>query len=413
MKNIIILNRVPLDESPYHEWLDLEQYNIYLISETGNLDRTPEARALYAEVHELDNYLCNANVESWAMEVAGRVEIAAIVAYSEADIIRAARCRKLLGLPGQDMDSALSFRDKLKMRVLSEENGLACPGYLGIEDAHGLRNFVAEVGYPIVVKPRLGMASKRVMVIKDEQGLDAFLENTLYADTDVIYPYIAESFIEGRLYSVDLLVIDGKIGFAEPLRYVADGLAYASRAARAFGNTQITRDDPDFERLIRFCEQLLTCFPHPGYGGFHIEAFVNDAGTVTLCEAASRNGGGGIPQIIEYAYGLNPDCVGVRLQASLGEDRAWVDEMSGESKGTWGVWIMSRGERRAGWRVPQEAPFPFVADYQVAPEPAAESDVGVENIAQFAAMAILKAGSMAELAENRKTLESWFYSPET
>lgn len=410
-KNIIILNRVPLDESPYHKWIDLERFNIYLITERGLVEKAPGARALYAEVHEFDNYLFNANIESCVMEVARRVGIASLVSYSEADVIRAARCRKLLGLPGQEMDSALSFRDKLKMRVISEKHGMPCPRYLGIDDVHGLRAFAAEEGYPFIVKPRLGMASKRVIKIEDQQGLDDFCENTLYTDTDVLYPYIAESFLEGRLYSVDLLVVDGKIEFAEPLRYISNGLAYASREIKAFGLTQVAKHDPSYEPLMRFCNRLLECFPYPGYGGFHIEVFVDDAGTVILCEAASRNGGGGIPQIIEYAYGLNPDCVAVRLQASLGEDKAWVDEMSSESNGAWGTYIMSRGERRAGWRVPATAPFAFVVAFQVA----AESDSGssVENVAQFAATAIVKGSSVAEVQENIKTLETWFYSPET
>src|SRR3990167_126925 len=325
-KSIIILNRVCIDESPYHEWLDCNLYDIYLLTDKGCFSKNPHIRCKYTEVYEFENYMCNAHVELTAIEIAKRVDIYSVVAYSEVDIIRAARIREELNIPGQHLDNANVFRDKLKMRELSSIKGMVAPNFISISSMKQLDMFAEKNGYPFVIKPRFGMASIGVQKITCRSELIDFISTALYSDPDIATPFIAESFVKGQVYSVDLIVAANRIVVAEPLLYISNCLNYASSKASTVSMVQLSKDEINYQRLIDFSHQIISKFPHTGYGGFHIEAFIDDFGNVTLCEIACRNGGARIPQLFEQVHGVNPDAISVRLQASLGQDTAWIDK---------------------------------------------------------------------------------------
>lgn len=401
--NIIILNRVPLSRSPYHEWLDLDAHALYLLTDAGTADDLGPARAAYAEIHEFEHYVHNANVELCARALGQRIAVEAIVAYSEVDQIRAARCRQALGVPGQDLVSALAFRDKLDMRDRCRAAGLAGPAYARIDDVGDLRGFIDANGYPVVVKPRLSTASRSVVRLDDDADLARFLVRGLYTDIDVGPPAMVEAFVEGDLYAVDLLLAGGEVVFFEALRYVNTCLDYSSRACKSVGLAQVPADHPDVPRLDRFCRELLRHFPHPGHGGFHIEAFVGPR-EVVLCEAASRSGGAGVPQLIERSAGFNPDRATVQLQASHGRDRSWLGASPGSER-AYGFLLLAPGDVAGGWQTPARSELDFIVDY----EPAAAPCGAVDDVAKFAAFAMVEGESIGAMQSHLEQLERWFH----
>jgi len=404
--NVIILNRVDIDESPYHDWLDSDKYNIYLITDNGKFKKTENSRDKYSEIYEFDNYLCNANVELFALKLAQKINAHAIVAYSEADIIRAARIREALGLPGQSVENAILYRDKLKMRELSVNKSLKAPNFIPVESMGELDRFIAENNYPFIIKPRFGMAAIGVQKISNKSELSTFLETSLYSAPDLTQPFIAESFVNGDVYAIDVLVVNNKIIVAEPLLYINTCLNYASCESKTVGLSQVAKTDPTYDRLMGFSHELVSKFPHTGYGGFHIEVFVDDEDNITLCEVASRNGGGKIPQLFEEVHGVNPDAISVRLQASLGEDLAWVDdELKTDHQGALGFLIMSPGSAASGWQLPKSVPFDFVTEY----EPNFEASETIEDVANSAAIVTISGNSIDEMKSNMEDFISWFY----
>ncbi len=410
-QTILIFNRVPLSLSPYHEWLDPARYTLFLLTAEGTMDGGDGAdgaeRSAYAEVHEFPSYETNAVVELCALELGARVGFDAIVSYSETDMIRAARCRAALGLPGQSVQSAVAFRDKLDMRERCAAAGLPGPAFAAVTGVESLLAFVAEQGYPVVIKPRLSTAARAVVRVDDEAELADFLVDGLYTDIDVGPPLMVEGFVAGQLYAVDLLVVDGELVHVERMRYVNTCLDYSSGASRSVGCAQISAEHPDAPGLDAFCRALLEALPHPGYGGFHVEAFVRPEGEVVLCEVASRSGGAGIPQLIERSVGFNPDRATTLLQASLGRDRAWVAELVPAAE-AFGFLLLAPGERGAGWALPSSSPPASVQIYEVE-DATCEA---VDDVAKFAAFALVEGASIAAMDDNLVALERWFYGVE-
>jgi hypothetical protein len=404
-QNIIILNRVDIEESPYHDWLD-DKYNIYLITATGKFEKAQSERCKYTEIHEFNNFMCNANVELFALELAAKVDIHAIVAYSEADIIRAARIRAALGLPGQNVENGVIYRDKLKMRELSVAKSLRAPSFMAVESMSELSQFIEDNNYPFIIKPRFGMAAIGVQKISNKSDLTAFLETNLYSAPDIAQPFIAESFVNGDVYAIDVLVVDNKIVVAEPLLYINTCLNYASSESKTVSLSQVPKGQPIYDNLMGFCHELISKFPHAGFGGFHIEVFIDNEDNITLCEVASRNGGGKIPQLFEEIHGVNPDAISVRLQASLGEDRAWIEqEIKTDYQGALGFIIMSPGNADSGWKLPKSVEFDFVTEY----EPDFDVIKTVEDVANAAAIVTISGSSIDEVKSNMKQFIEWFY----
>ncbi|MGN1045688.1 MAG: acetyl-CoA carboxylase biotin carboxylase subunit family protein [Candidatus Cryptobacteroides sp.] len=67
-------------------------------------------------------------------------------------------------------------------------------------DLDSAREFVAQVGYPIVVKPEIGVGAAETFKVSDEQELEHF-----FVEFPSI-PYVMEEFIFGDIYSYDAIV---------------------------------------------------------------------------------------------------------------------------------------------------------------------------------------------------------------
>lgn len=85
-------------------------------------------------------YATGGEVERAAL--AGAPEV--VVARSEADVLRAARLREVLGVPGQDFASALAFRDKVLMKSLLRERGVSVPEFAPVRIPLDLFAFLRE-----------------------------------------------------------------------------------------------------------------------------------------------------------------------------------------------------------------------------------------------------------------------------
>ena len=115
------------------------------------------------------------------LELAERFSFTHIFAQSEHDILRAAELRGWLGLAGQSYDSALGYRDKVRMKTLARAGGVATPVFAALATPLELHRFALAKGFPIVVKPRRGAGSRGVQVIGSLSEMKRFLEHPLPA----------------------------------------------------------------------------------------------------------------------------------------------------------------------------------------------------------------------------------------
>ena len=127
-----------------------------------------------------------------------------IVATHEFDIVLAAKIRELLGLSGQNIESAIGFRDKYIMKKYLEKV-VSLPKYAEINDCIDLIEFTDNLRYPFVVKPRQGAGSIGVTIIQNKSELKDFISTPLSPNIMV------ETFTDGEMYHVDGLFKDSEI----------------------------------------------------------------------------------------------------------------------------------------------------------------------------------------------------------
>jgi len=205
-------------------------------------------------------------------------------------------------------------------------------------------SFIAKNGYPVIIKPRLGMASNNVYKINNESEYQEFLEQSFYIQNDTINSLIIEEYVNGNVYSVDGIVVNNEFVLMQPLEYHNTSLEYSSGNVPMMGQLELKPGSEHYEKLIKYAKKVISRFPHHGDICFHLEAFISEDGSINLCEVASRCGGAKIPEVIESIYGVNIDEINILLQATHGEDRDWIDNINGEIDFYHG-YIMISGEK--------------------------------------------------------------------
>jgi len=125
----------------------------------------------------------------------------------EAHILPAARVREARGIPGTSYRTAFLCRDKPAMKEALREAGVPCAQSRGVSSPQELRMFAAEVGYPLILKPRSGAgASGTTRVDSDRELESAIAEQGIDRGASVA----AEEFIEGHEGFYDTISVDGK-----------------------------------------------------------------------------------------------------------------------------------------------------------------------------------------------------------
>ncbi|MCZ7462273.1 ATP-grasp domain-containing protein [Streptomyces sp. WMMC940] len=130
----------------------------------------------------------------------------------------AGRINDMLGLGGTSYEVARRFHDKLRMREWLHRTGFESVGCAEVKSAEEIRRFGEQHGFPVVVKPMDGTASRGIAVVRGpEETEGAWAELTgLRGRGDLpmatFYPvdrFIAEEYIDGVEYSVESFSFDG------------------------------------------------------------------------------------------------------------------------------------------------------------------------------------------------------------
>jgi biotin carboxylase len=310
-RHVAVLANSRHAETPYDHWVAGTDIELSILVALDKAEGYRHVRAPHT-VRVFEDYRHNGNVERAVLELDAERAVEAVVARSEPDILRAARVRDLLGLPGQGWESALAFRDKLVMKRRLAASGVATPVFSALSCGADLCDFVARHGYPVVVKPVLGSGSLDTHVLWGP--LD--LARVLAAGVDQRFE--VETFVSGPMHIVDGLVLDGRVAFRVPSSYVNDCLSF--QRDEFIGIVHIPGDDPLHDRLTSFADRVLDALPLPEATTFHMEMWLTPDDELVFCEVASRTGGLRINQALALAHGVDMDREWFRAQVGLPPD---------------------------------------------------------------------------------------------
>ena len=140
--------------------------------------------------------------------VQGREWVDRLEATVEAHILPVARVREAAGIPGTSFRTAWLCRDKPAMKEALRAAGVPTAMSRAVSSPQELRMFAAEIGFPLILKPRAGAgASGTTRVSNDRELESAIAEFGLDRGASVA----AEEFVEGHEGFYDTISIDGRI----------------------------------------------------------------------------------------------------------------------------------------------------------------------------------------------------------
>ncbi len=264
------------------------------------------------------------------LAVAKEEKIDGIVAYaSDPSAPTAAYVAEKLNLPGNPFESVKILTQKDLFRDFLLKNGFNTPkanGYTSFEEANAE---IDEFKLPVMVKPVDSSGSKGVVKVCDKAELKAAVEEALVYSRNG--RFIVEEFIVKKGYQIsgDGFSVDGKLVFTSYGNELYSTNCNCTRDYVALGEfwpSKLTEDekkrvDDELQRLITALN-MKTC-------AYNIEVIIDENDDVYVLELGPRNGGSYIPQLIQYATGV--DMIDYTLRAAFGEDCSGL-EMA-ETKG--------------------------------------------------------------------------------
>jgi biotin carboxylase len=211
-----------------------------------------------------------------------------------------AQVRESLGIPGMDVDTAMNFRDKSRMKTVLRAAGLPCARHAMAAGVDDVRAFAADVGFPIVAKPPAGAGARDTFRIDDAGALSQWLAVDPPRSQA---PVLLEEFMTGEEHSCDSVVVGGRMVFHSISRYAPAPLEVI-RQPWVQWVVLLPRDIGPYEDIRRVAAASLDALGLRS-GLTHMEWFRRPDGGIAVSEVAARPPGAQITSLLSYAHDLD------------------------------------------------------------------------------------------------------------
>src|ERR1700682_1094224 len=238
-----------------------------------------------------------------------------IVALDEVDMGKVSALREHLRIPGMGLTTVRYFRDKLSMRSRAKEAGIRVPEFVPVLNYDDLREYMARVPAPWLLKPRSQASGIGMRKIHSADELWPWLDEL----GDQQSFYLLEHFVPGTVYHVDSIACERDVVFAEAHEYGTPPLT-TSHQGGVFTTSTLPPDAPEYTELLSLNRKDL------GELGFvrgvtHAEFLKADYdGKFYFIEVAARLGGAISRDVLEAATGINLWREGARLEVGAGKE---------------------------------------------------------------------------------------------
>jgi biotin carboxylase len=237
-----------------------------------------------------------------------------LVALDEFDMENVSAIREHLRIPGMGLTAVRYFRDKLAMRIRAKEAGVPVPEFVHVLNHDELRDFIARVPAPWILKPRSQASGIGMKKIHQPQELWPWLDKL----GDQQSHFLLEQFIPGGVFHVDSVVSEREVLFADAHAYGVPPLD-VSHAGGVFTTRTVERDSADAKALQEVNTKLIESLGLLR-GVTHAEFLKSHSdGKLCFIEIAARVGGAYISDVVEAASGINLWREWARLEVGAGK----------------------------------------------------------------------------------------------
>ncbi len=226
-----------------------------------------------------------------------------IIPLDEYEVETAGILREHLQMPGMLASEARPFNDKLAMRVKAHTAGIPEPDFTPVHNYDALREWMARVPAPWLLKPRHEAGSMGIKRCESADEVWRWLNEL----GDQQSFRLLEKFELSDVFHVDTIVWQGKIQFAVVSAYGKPPLT-VSHGGGVFTTRLLDRNSPEAIAARDMNARVIHAL-----GGQHFTGVVHAEYLRTLesqqwlfLEAAARVGGANISDMIEYGTGVNP-----------------------------------------------------------------------------------------------------------
>lgn len=273
--------------------------NVILITDEENRHQPWPHQSIdeYFVLHDLRRY--QDVIHSVSYLARGR-KIHHIIPLDEFEVELAAVLREHLRLHGMTISQVRPFRDKLAMRQVTHEAGVAVPPFIGILNYDELRHFMETIPAPWVLKPRMEAGAMGIRKMTDAESVWRALDEL----GDKQSYYLLEKFVPGDVYHADSIVYEGKIVFVSIQKYGAPPMQ-TYHGGGVFMTRTLQSSDDDYKGVQQMNSQVVKALGFQN-GVTHAEFIKwNEGGQFHFLEIAARVGGANIADMIEAGRGIN------------------------------------------------------------------------------------------------------------
>ena len=242
-------------------------------------------------------------VERAVLELHARFPLDAVLCLLDIRLIEAAQLAQRLNLRHISPGTATLLRDKFKVRQRLAERGMAQPDFALAQSNDELKQAVARLGLPVLIKPSDGYGSQNVVVLRHDEDLDPWLtplEDMLPSSKDYGLGVqandrlLVERYMAGTVIGCDTLSVNGEhrmLGVNEKLFF--EPPSFAIRGGCFMPNS------PAFTAIQSYVFACLDAVDF-NWGAAHTELMLSDEGP-RLVEINARLVGAKIARLVGYA----------------------------------------------------------------------------------------------------------------
>jgi len=139
--------------------------------------------------------------------VQSKVAVDRLEATVEAHILTTAAVREACGIPGTSVHTAWLCRDKPSMKEVLRQNGIPTAASTAASSAKEVQAFAAQVGYPLIIKPRDAAGASGTNRVDDARQLEEVIARTPFQYGGSV---AVEEFVEGHEGFYDTISVDGR-----------------------------------------------------------------------------------------------------------------------------------------------------------------------------------------------------------
>ncbi len=305
MKNHIVCIASEQKGNEFLEECQSAGWHVTLVTRKKLLDE-PWAWTALNDVKTVEDDASPAEYMRAVTNVAGVRKIDRVVGLDEFDVTTAARTREHLQLGGMTSSHALRFRDKLSMRIIACEAGIACPEFTGVFNQQEIEDFLERVPAPWIVKPRFEVSAFGIRKCETKEQVWEVVNDLDKRNNWRDHPsqFVLEKFIAGNVYHVDSIVDKGKVLAAGVSKYGTPPFS-VTHYGGVFTTSIVSYRSKERRQLEKLNQQLLSAFNYER-GVSHAEFLESsEDGKFYLLEVACRVGGAYIANVLEHACNFN------------------------------------------------------------------------------------------------------------